>query len=239
MKSNNEPSTLREVTGARLSWYKRAGIILLALSLVGCAGSVVGAPLSTADAAVEEVQGAVEIATAATGLADTPAAVSTSGLPANEEAYYKTMVFIQGTAQMMGKFNLAAISDNSAGVLALIVIPGLMDDRVMETEKSPLPADLSGAWGNALDARDGILGALEGLLSATLSQDEYDQQIGSITELASQAVADAEGVLSAGGASTESIALANRAALTEMGEAYQTIASLYVAGQSQSADDSQ
>ena len=62
----------------------------------------------------------------------------------------------------------------------------------------------------------------------------------SSTALASEAVAEAEAVLAAQyGASSDEIAAANRAALTEMGEAYQTFASMILSGQSQVDEDSE
>jgi hypothetical protein len=163
---------------------------------------------------------------------------SSSGLPADLETYYKTMVFIEGTAQLMSKFDLAALSDDSTGMLALIAIPGIMDDRVIATEESPLPDSLAPAWTKALEARDGILEAYEALLT-TASQEDFIQQLGDSEFLASQAVTETEGILASTGAAEENIALANRAALTEMGEAYQAYASLILVGQSISNEGSQ
>ncbi len=58
--------------------------------------------------------------------------------------------------------------------------------------------------------------------------------------LASEAVAAAESVLVVQfGVSQEEIAIANRAALTEIGETYQTFASMILLGQAQSDDGSE
>ena len=208
---------------------------LAATLLTGCGGSP-GVTEPTREAAVQQQPPAAAAVEMSDEPTSAPAGDSTSGLPADLETYYKTMVFIEGTAQLMSKFDLAALSEDSTGMLALIAIPGIMDDRVIATEDTPLPESLAGAWDKALEARDGILEAYVALLT-TASQEDFLKQLGASEALASQAVAETEGILTAAGASGDSIALANRAALTEMGEAYQAYASMILVGQSQSEED--
>jgi hypothetical protein len=238
MRSKPRFSSLRVVTGGVYRLLKVLGVLLLALTITACAGSSPQASQTSPTTEPGEFQADAGSETTA---APDSSIVSdgTPGLPADAEAYYKTMVYIEGTAQLMSKFDLAALNNNSTGFISLISIPGLMDDRVIATEHSSLPLDLAPAWEKALEARDGILGAMESLLTASISQDEFNIQIGSISDLASQAVAETEGILASNGTNEESIALAHRAALTEMGEVYQSIASLYVVGQSQNEGESQ
>ncbi len=211
---------------------------LAAMLLTGCGGS---AGEAQPTAATEFLQ-ATTSAAAALSLdrsVSTQESDSPSGLPTDVETYYKTMVFIEGTAQLMGKFDLAAMSSDSTGFLPLIAIPGVMDDRVLATEQTSLPDGLAPAWKKALEARDGILQAFEMLLT-TNSQDNYIKQMGDSLILASQAVAETEAIAASDyGATAESIALANRAALTEMGEAYQTFASMMLVIQSQGEENSE
>jgi hypothetical protein len=206
-------------------------VVSMILLITACGGSPAVAEPTVTDAALQAPPTAA--VQSLDELADAPAADSPSGLPADFEIYYKTMVFIEGTAQLMSKFDLAAMSDESTGLLALVAIPGIMDDRVIATEESPLPESLAPAWSNALEARDGILQAFETLLM-TANQDDFLAQLGDSLALASQAVVETESVAASDfGATAESIALANRAALTEMGEAYQTFASMGLLLQSQ------
>jgi hypothetical protein len=167
--------------------------------------------------------------------------VSTSSLPADVETYYKTMVFIQGTAQLMARIDLAGItsSDNQAAFLPLMTMPGVMDDHVIAASALPVPGGLETAWGKAADAEAGLIQALQDFLMS-YSQDDFIQAVTSNEAMASEAVAGAEAVLAAQyGASADDIAAANRAALTEMGETYQTFASMILAGQAQSDDGSE
>jgi hypothetical protein len=211
---------------------------LAAMLLTACGGSP-GVTEPTATAAVQQQPPAAALVEVSDEPTSAPAADSSSGLPADLETYYKTMVFIEGTAQLMSKFDLAAVSDDSAGFLPLIAIPGTMDDRVLATEKTSLPDGLAPSWEKALEARDGILQAFETLLT-TNSQDNYIKQMGDSLILASEAVAETEAIAASNyGATSESIALANRAALTEMGEAYQTFASMSLLLQSMRDDDPQ
>ncbi len=205
------------------------------LVLAACSGSP-GVKEPTREAAVQQQPPAAAAVEMSDEPTSAPAGDSTSGLPADLETYYKTMVFIEGTAQLMTKFDLASLSKDSTGMLALIAIPGIMDDRVIATEETRLPESLVSAWDKALEARDGVLVAYEVLLT-TASQEEFLKQLGVSEALAFQAAAEAEGILTAAGASGDSIALANRAALTEMGEAYQAYASMILVGQSQSEED--
>jgi hypothetical protein len=210
-------------------------IIGFILVLAACSGSP-GVKELTRETAVQQqppAPAAVEMSDEPTSA---PAGDSTSGLPADLETYYKTMVFIEGTAQLMTKFDLDSLSKDSTGMLALIAIPGIMDDRVLATEDTPLPAGFESAWSKALEARDGILKAYEALLTTWLEED-FITQLGVSETLASQALAETEVVLAAAGASGDSIALAKRAALTEMGEAYQAYASMILVGKSQSEED--
>jgi hypothetical protein len=165
---------------------------------------------------------------------------SVSGLSADVETYYKTMVFIEGTAQLMAKIDLASItsSDNQAVFLPLMTMPGVMDDRVIAAQQIPVPAGFEAAWEKATEAEAGLTQALQESLMA-YSQEDFLQAVSSNGVLASEAVADAEAVLGSQGVSSDDIATANRAALTEMGEAYQAFASFIAAGQAQSDDGSQ
>jgi hypothetical protein len=176
--------------------------------------------------------------TAPTEVSDDPAGTqesdSPSGLPADVETYYKTMVYIEGTAQLMAKLDLATLSNDSTGFLPLFAIPGFMDNRVYATEETLLPDGLAPAWTMALEAKDGILQSFEALLMTTITQAEFSQQLDASEALASEAVAQTEAIAASDyGATAESFALANRAALTEMGEDYQAFASLILVGQSQ------
>ena len=212
-------------------------VVSMILLITACGGSPAVAEPTATDAALQApptaaVQSLDEPTSA-------PAGDSTSGLPADLETYYKTMVFIEGTAQLMGKFDLTAMSNDSTAFLPLIAIPGVMDDRVLATEKTSLPDGLAPSWEKALEARDGILQAFETLLT-TNSQDNFIKQMGDNLILASEAVAETEAIAASDyGATAESIALANRAALTEMGEAYQTLASMGLLLQSQSDENSE
>jgi len=200
-------------------------MIVLILALTACGGSPGVAEPTAATAFQQQLPAAAAPVEVSDEPASTPAGDSTSGLPADLETYYKTMVFIEGTAQLMKKFDIAALSQDNTGLLALIAIPGIMDDRVIITEETPLPAGLDSAWSKALEARDGILEAYEALLTTWL-QEDYIKQLDISESLASQAVADTELILASAGSSEDSIALSNRAALTEMGEAYQTYVSM-------------
>jgi len=211
---------------------------LASILLNGCGGSASPTePIATAEVMP------VQPTTPAVESLDEPSSVivesNTSGLPADFETYYKTMVFIEGTAQLMGKFDLTAMSNDSTAFLPLIAIPGVMDDRVLTTEQTSLPDGLAPSWEKALEARDGILQAFEMLLT-TNSHDNFIKQMGDNLILASEAVALTEAIAASDyGATAESIALANRAALTEMGEAYQTFASMGLLLQSQSDENSE
>lgn len=164
---------------------------------------------------------------------------SESGLPADVETYYKTMVFIEGTAQLMAKFDLASLTTNQAAFAPLMMIPGVMDDKVIWAQKESLPGSLASAWGKALEAEQGLIAALENLLMMQLSQQEFLQVVAENSALASEAVAETEAVLAREGASAQAIEALKRAALSEMGEAYQTFASLLAAGQTLDDDDSE
>jgi hypothetical protein len=214
-----------------------AGALLLILSLAACADSAAAVPPVATSSAMKEFQTTTTPKTPAThvGIASSD---SPSSLPADLESYYKTMVFIEGTAQLMSKFDLTTLSDGNTGMLALIAIPGIMDDRVIATEDTPLPDELAPAWNTALEARDGILKAYEALLT-TASQEDFIKQLNASESLASQAVTETESILAAAGTSGESLAQSHRAALTEMGEAYQNFTSLILVGQSQNQEDSQ
>lgn len=161
-----------------------------------------------------------------------------SGQPSEVETYFKTIIFIEGTGQLMRNIDLAQLASNSVEFMPLFSIPGVMDDRVIWAQKEPLPESLAGAWDKALEAEQGLIASLENLLMMQLSQEEFLQVVAENTALASQAVAEAEAVLASGGASPEQIELLKRAALTEMGEAYKTLASLIVISQSQGNEDS-
>jgi len=171
---------------------------------------------------------------------DSSGSDSATSLPAEVETYYKTMVFIQGTAQLMARIDLASImsSDNQAAFLPLMTMPGVMDDHLIAANALPMPDGLESAWAKATEAEAGLTQALQDFLM-TYSQDEFNQAVASNEALASDAVAEAEAVLKAQyGASPDDIAAANRASLTEMGEAYQAFASFIAAGQAQSEDGS-
>jgi hypothetical protein len=210
---------------------------MAAVVLAGCGGtaSTVG-PAATAT----QVQQLPAAATKSLELpTDLPASEGESGMPADIETYYKTMVFIEGTAQLMAKLDLASLSNDSTGFFPLIAMPGIMDDRVIATEQTPLPDGLAPSWAKAVEAHDGIQQAFETLLMTT-NQDNFLAQIGASLALASEAVSEAEAIaVSDFGATAESVALANRAALTEMGEAYQQFASMILVGQSQADDGAQ
>lgn len=207
-------------------------VLLLILVLAACGGSPSKTePNATASVLEQEPSAAtIEVSDEST---TNPAEGLTSGLPIDLETYYKTIVFIEGTAQLMSKFDIAALRENNTGMLALIAIPGIMDDRIIATEQTPLPAGLDAAWSKALEARDGILMAYETLLTTWL-QEDYTKQLSACESLASEAKAETEVLLASGGASEDSIALANRAALTEMGEAYQSYVSMILVGESES-----
>ena len=164
-----------------------------------------------------------------------------SGLPADVETYYKTMVFIHGTAQLMARFDLAAItsSDDQSLILMLIAMPGVMDDHVIAANARPVPAGLEQAWAQAAAADAALIQALQDVLTV-YDLDGFAQAVESNEALSAEAVSTAEHVLAAEyGASADEIAAANRAALTEMGEAYQTITSMLLVGQAQSDDGSE
>ena len=214
--------------------------ILLFLLTTACGGSPPQADL-TPTAAVLQAAPTTDAAESLDDLGSIQATDNASGLPADAETYYKTMVFIQGTAQLMARIDLASItaSDNQAAFLPLMTMPGVMDDHVIAAQQIPAPAGFEAAWEKATEAEAGLTQALQDFLM-TYSQDEFNQAVASNEALASDAVAEAEAVLKAQyGAGTEDIAAANRAALTEMGEAYQTFASFIAAGQTQSDDGSQ
>ncbi len=154
------------------------------------------------------------------------------------ETYYKATVFIEGTAQLMAKFDLASLTTNQAAFAPLMMIPGVMDDKVIWAQKESLPGSLASAGGKALEAEQGLIAALENLLMMQLSQQEFLQVVAENSALATEAVAEAEAVLVSEGTSAEGIEALKRATLTEMGEAYQTFASLLAAGQSLGDDDS-
>jgi hypothetical protein len=170
----------------------------------------------------------------------TPAGASpeeqASGFPAEVEMYYKTTVFIEGTAQLMAKLDLKSLNSNPAGFASLLMIPGRMDDRVIAAQQAPLPVSLGPAWEDASQAEAALMQALEDLLMS-FSQEKFSQAVVANGALASEAVAEAEAVLAAEyGASADDIAAANRAALTEMGEACKTIASMLVVVQSEAGN---
>jgi hypothetical protein len=199
-------------------------LLSLILALTSCSGSPDVEEQTQTTAAVQ-VSPTAALADSLDSSGSTQESDNNSGLPADVETYYKTMVLIEGTAQLMKKFDLTALSGDSTGMLALIAIPGIMDDRVIATEETPLPAGLDSAWSKALEARDGILEAYEALLTTWLEED-YLKQLDASESLASQAVAETEVILVSAGSSEDSVALSNRAALTEMGEAYQTYVSM-------------
>lgn len=207
----------------------------LAMALAACGSSAPGGPpaLTTPSGAIA---GFVPSATATEIAVDGPDSAS---LPADVETYYKTMVFIHGTAQLMAKIDVEAIfsSDNQAAMLPLLTMPGVMDDRVIAAQRSPAPAGLEAAWDKATDAEAGLTQALQDVLMM-VSQEDFLRAVTSHEALAAAAVAEAESILASQyGASADEIAAAHRAALTEMGEAYKTFASMILAGQSQVTDE--
>lgn len=163
-----------------------------------------------------------------------------SGLPADAEAYYQTMVFIEGTGQLLAKLDLAQIqaSDNQTAFVGLFAMPGVMDDRVLAVQQSPVPDALAPAWDEALQSEGGMSQALTALLT-TFSQDDFDKEIAANTAQASEAVSKAEAVLASDyGADEGTILTAKRAALTDMGQTYQAFASAILVGESQSGGGS-
>jgi hypothetical protein len=224
--------------------YTHPGILiaslLFAASLLASCGGTTSGSTPTANTA-----GAQPVAQQATLPVNDPSGASgletTKNLSADAETYYKTMVFIQGTAQLMAKIDLAAItsSDNQAAFLPLMTMPGVMDDRVIAANALPMPAGFESAWDKATEAETGLTQALQDFLM-TYSQDEFNQAVASNEALAAEAVAEAETIMAGQyGASPDDIATANHAALTEMGEAYQAFASMIVSGQAQSGDGSE
>lgn len=212
--------------------------ILLAAALwvviAACGGSGLGAlpPAPTSSLAEAGIE---PVATATVGAGD---ATDSSTLPADVETYYKTMVFIEGTGQVMGKLDLNQWTSNSVEFMAVMGIPAAMDDRVVWTQKEPLPDSLGAAWDKALGAEQALMASLENMMMMQLQQEEFLQVVAENTALASEAVAEAEAVLAAEGASPEQIEALKRAALTEMGEAYKGAASLIVVVETQAAGDS-
>lgn len=167
-----------------------------------------------------------------------PAEPSLTALPAEFETYYKAIVFIEGTAQLMRNISIEDLSSNPAGFAPLMMIPGVMDDKVIWAQKEPLPESLAGAWDKALEAEQDLIASLEQLLMMQFTQESYLQAIADSITLASEAVVEANAGLAAEGASAEELEALKRAALTEMGESYQTFASLLAAGESMGDDDS-
>ena len=216
-----------------------ASLLIVASLLASCGGTT---SESTPTATRASAPAIAQEATVPADNSSSPAGPdAVTGFPADVETYYETMVFIQGTAQLMAKIDLAAItaSDNQAAFLPLMTMPGVMDDHVIAANALPVPAGLDSAWEKATAAETGLTQALQDFLMA-YSQDDFNQSVASNEALASEAVAEAETVMAAQyGASTEDIAAANRAALTEMGEAYKAFTSMIVIGQSQSDDGSQ
>lgn len=215
-------------------------LFILAASLGAACGGSQEANSATATPAAQQAL-TVSTETASPAL-DTAADPAPSGLPEDVETYYKTMVFIQGTAQLMAKIDLEATfssPESQAALMPLLGIPGVMDDHVIATEALPVPAGLESSWEKAIQAESSISPALEALLMAG-SREDFLKTIESTTALASEAVAEAEAVLAAQyGASSDGIAAANRAALTEMGETYQLFASMILTVQSQADEDSE
>lgn len=215
------------------------------LPTVLCLSLIVGGCASQGDSAMERP---TSTPSAAPGTNPTMAASQdprsaggdpVSTLPPDVETYYKTMVFIHGTAQLMAKIDVEAIfsSDNQAAMLPLLTMPGVMDDRVIAAQRSPAPAGLEAAWDKATDAEAGLTQALQDVLMM-VSQEDFLRAVTSHEALASAAVAEAESILASQyGASADEIAAAHRAALTEMGEAYKAFASMILAGQSQVTDE--
>ena len=207
--------------------------IATAIVLAACGGSRTGALPPPPTVSPAEAL----LAPPATTTAGEARRAESSSLTAAVETYYKTMVFIEGTGQAMRNFDRTQWAAGSAEFMALLSIPGEMDNRVIWTQKEPLPQALAGAWAKALEAEKALMASLENLMTAQLSQEEYLQVIADSTALASGAVAEAKAVLAAEGASPEEIEALNRAALTEMGEAYKLGASMIVIVESQAEDD--
>jgi hypothetical protein len=159
-------------------------------------------------------------------------------LPADVESYYKTIVWIEGTGQVMSKIDLNQWAAGSAEFMALLSIPGEMDNRVIWTQKEPLPESLAGAWAKALEAEQALMASLEGMMMVQLSQEAFLQAVADATALASEAVAEAEAVLAEEGAGPDETEALKRAALTEMGQAYKAAASMIVIVETERADDS-
>jgi hypothetical protein len=213
-----------------------AACLISSVFLVGCAGRP-GSPSSpSADAASSPTftpQPTPEPGTS------TQAGIG-AGLPADVETYYKTMVFIEGTGQLLGKLDLteAMSSGNQAAFMPLITMPGVMDDKLIQAEQTPVPDPLAESWDKAAQAEAGMTQALETLLS-TFSQEDFDRDVAANTSLASESVKEAEAVLASEyGADPDTIAAAHKAALTEMGETYKTFVSFLQVGQSQTDDGS-
>jgi len=162
-----------------------------------------------------------------------------SSWQADVETYYKTMVFIHGTAQLLTKLDIEGLSTNPAGFAPLVMIPGVMDDRVIAANALSVPSGIEDAWSKASTAEAGLTQALQDFLM-TYAKEAFLQRVTTNETLAAEAVAEAEAVLAAQyGVSADEIAAANRAALTEMGETYQTFASYLAAGQTQGDDGSE
>jgi hypothetical protein len=217
--------------------------MLIVLTLLGLA-SACGASQSTTEAKATSPapQQPMTVTTeSASSAAESSADSSAPDLPADLEAYYKNMVYIQGTAQLMAKFNWSSLNEDNQGVImSMLAITAFMDNRVVASEGSPLPPELAQAWEKALQANELIQKAVEGLMTTSLAQDEYVDQIGTSEILASDAVTETEAILASSfGASEETIAQANRAALTEMGEDFQNMASMFLVAQEQGKDNSE
>jgi hypothetical protein len=212
-----------------------AFVVVLAL-LTACSGS----PGASATAMVTSVADQGATAGAPVESNGAPVGQAPSGLPADVETYYKTMVFIEGTGQLLGKLDLteAMSSGNQAAFMPLITMPGVMDDKLIQAEQTPVPDPLAESWDKAAQAEAGMTQALETLLS-TFSQEDFDRDVAANTSLASESVKEAEAVLASEyGADPDTIAAAHKAALTEMGETYKTFVSFLQVGQSQTDDGS-
>ncbi len=171
---------------------------------------------------------------------DLPGSDNTSDLSTDVEIYYKTMVYIEGTAQLMTKFDWGSMTEDNQGVIvSMMAIPGFMDNRIFATQQTSLPAELTSPWKISLQARDQILASLEALLMISLTQEEFSNQIEASLTLATAAVAETEEIMrSSHDASEDMITIAKRAALTEMGEDFQSIASFFLTAQSQGEEKS-
>ncbi len=146
-------------------------LMIVLVLLTACSGQAAEvAPLASATRA--QVQGAPTLTPepVSGGFPGNEVAVSTSGLPADVETYYKTMVYIQGTAQLLAKLEIEGLSSNPAGFAPLVMIPGVMYDRVIAANTLPVPAGLEEAWSKASSAEAGLTEALQDFLM-TYAQD--------------------------------------------------------------------